>query len=94
MVIVINTVIGGFSWTDSVWLTASTAGLHVSDYSQLSDYNYTEWLMKNKAANAPITLEEIVMVMINTNTGLYVHTDKTKCVLDISQAKHQYRFNY
>ena len=50
--------------------------------------------MKNKAANAPITLEEIVMVMINTNTGLYVHTDKTKCVLDISQAKHQYRFNY
>ena len=50
--------------------------------------------MKNKAANAPITLEEIVMVMINTNTGLYVHTDKTKCVLDISQAKHQYHFNY
>ena len=59
----------------------------------LSDYNYTEWLMKNKAANAPITFEEIVMVMINTNTGLSVHTqikrnDKTKSVLDISQAKH------
>ena len=55
--------------------------------------------MKNKAANAPITFEEIVMVMINTNTGLSVHTqikrnDKTKSVLDISQAKHQYRFNY
>ena len=31
-------------------------------------------LMKNKAANAPITFEEIVMVMINTNTGLSVHT--------------------
>lgn len=46
--------------------------------------------MKNKAANAPITFEEIVMVMINTNTGRSVHTqikrnDKTKSVLDISQ---------
>ena len=55
--------------------------------------------MKNKAANAPITFEEIVMVMINTNTGRSVHTqikrnDKTKSVLDISQAKHQYRFSY
>ena len=30
----------------------------------LSDYNCTEWLVKNKAANAPITFEEIVMVMI------------------------------
>ena len=52
--------------------------------------------MKNKAANAPITFEEIVMVMINTNTGLSVHTqnDKTKSVLDISQAKHQYCFSY
>ena len=72
--------------------------LHVSDYSQLSNYNYTEWLMKNKAANAPITFEEIVMVMINTNIGRSVHTqikrnDKTKSVLDISQAKHQYRFS-
>lgn len=49
--------------------------------------------MKNKAANAPITFEEIVMVMINTNTDRSVHTqikrnDKTKSVLDISQAKH------
>lgn len=46
--------------------------------------------MKNKVANAPITFEEIVMVMINTNTGRSVHTqikrnDKTKSVLDISQ---------
>ena len=31
----------------------------------LSDYSSTEWLVKNKAANAPITFEEIVMVMIN-----------------------------
>ena len=55
--------------------------------------------MKNKAANAPITFEQIVMVMINDNTGLSVHTqikrnDKTKSVLDISQAEHQYRFSY
>ena len=30
----------------------------------LSDYNCTEWLVKNEAADAPITFEEIVMVMI------------------------------
>ena len=30
----------------------------------LSNYNSTEWLVKNKAANAPITFEEILMVMI------------------------------
>ena len=38
MVIVINSVIGGFSWVDLVWLAASTVRLQVSDYSQLSDY--------------------------------------------------------
>ena len=37
----------------------------MSNYSQLSDYDCTEWLVKYKAANAPITFEEIVMVMIN-----------------------------
>ena len=31
----------------------------------LSNYSSTEWLVKNKAAYAPITFEEIVMVMIN-----------------------------
>ena len=30
----------------------------------LSSYDFTEWLVKNKAANAPITFEEIVMVRI------------------------------
>ena len=30
----------------------------------LSAYKFTEWLMKNKAANALIRFEEIVMVMI------------------------------
>ena len=38
MVIVFNSVIGGFGWVDLVWLTTSTAQLQVSDYSQLSDY--------------------------------------------------------
>ena len=45
--------------------------LQVSDYSQLSIYHYfasdhscTEGLGKNKAANTPITFEEMVMVMI------------------------------
>ena len=58
-------VIGGFGWVDPVWLTASTVRLQVFDYSQLSDYSCTEWLLKNKAANAPIKFEETVIVMIN-----------------------------
>ena len=33
----------------------------------LSDYNCTEWLVIYKTADAPITFEEIVMVMININ---------------------------
>ena len=57
MVIVINSVIGGFIWVDLVWLAASTVLLQVSDYSQLFDYNCTEWLVKNEAADAPITFE-------------------------------------
>ena len=35
----------------------------------LSNYNSTEWLVKNKAANAPITFEEILMVMITQFIG-------------------------
>ena len=38
MVIVINSVIGGFSWVYLEWLAASTVWLQVSDYSQQSDY--------------------------------------------------------
>ena len=68
MVIVINSVIGGFSWPDLVWLAASTVRLQVSDYSQLSDYTVRLQLYimtsQNEAANAPITFEEIVVVMI------------------------------
>ena len=66
MVIVINSMIGGFSWVDFVWLAASTVWLQVSNKSQLS--NYTE---KYKAADAPITFEEIVMVMINVQMGQF-----------------------
>ena len=54
--------IGGFGRADLVWLTTSNVEPQVSDYSQLSDYSSTEWLMKNKAANAAITFEETVMV--------------------------------
>ena len=71
MVVVFNSVIGGFSWVDLVWLATSTVLLQVSDYSQLSDYSSTEWLVKNNAANAPITFEEILMVMITGKT-MYV----------------------
>ena len=38
----------------------------MSDYSQLSDYSFTEWLVKNKAVNAPTTFEDIIMIMIKT----------------------------
>ena len=50
MVIVINSLIGRFDWKDmkGLWLAASTARLQVSDYSQLSDYNSSEWLVKKK----------------------------------------------
>ena len=70
MVIVINSVIGGLSWMDLVWLAASTVRWQVSDYSQLSDYNWTERLVKNEAADAPITFDEIVMVMIKRGIAL------------------------
>ena len=69
MVIVINSVIGGFSWVDLVWLATSTVRLKVSDYSQLSDYNCTEWLVKNEVPDAPIIFEEIVIVMIKAQIG-------------------------
>ena len=44
MVIVIISVIGGLA----------TVRLKASSYSQLSDYNCTEWSVKNEAAYAPI----------------------------------------
>ena len=74
MVIVINSVIGGFSRvTQYDWL------LQLSYYRclitaqcliTLSDYNDTEWLVKYKAADAPITFKEIVMVMINLGSTI------------------------
>ena len=70
MVIVINSVISGFSWVDLVWLAASTVQFQVSNYKlrpiTLSDYNCTKWLVKYNVADAPITFWEIVMVMIIT----------------------------
>ena len=64
MVIVINSLIGRFDWKDmkGLCLAASTARLQVSDYSQLSDYNSSEWLVKKKkkAATAPITEQSTV----------------------------------
>ena len=88
MVIVINFVIDGFSWVDLVWLAALTVWLQVYKCPitancpiAMSDYNYAELLVKNKAANAPITFEEIVTVMINTAVVLpriYTHFQMTK----------------
>lgn len=42
IVIVINSVFGGFRWVNLVWLVASTVELQVFDYGQMSDY--TVWL--------------------------------------------------
>ena len=58
MVIVISSVNSGFSWVDLVWLAASS-----DRYTANSPI--TLWMIrKNKAANAPITFEKIVMVII------------------------------
>ena len=46
MVIVINTVIGGFSWVGLLRLAASTVQLPVSNHSQLSDYTVQLQLFK------------------------------------------------
>ena len=46
----------------------------------LSNYSCTEWWVKNEAANAPITFEEIVMVMIIAWITCSRHSvGKTKC---------------
>ena len=69
-----------FCWMDLVWLAALTVRLQVSDYSQLSDYNSTEQLEKNKSTNAPITSEEIVMVMIQLDNFHYYDNVSTRCL--------------
>ena len=60
MVIVIISVIGGLA----------TVRLKVSSYSQLSDYNCTEWSVKNEAASAPI------MAMIKIKKNLKIKKKK------------------
>ena len=60
MVIVIISVIGGLA----------TVRLKVSSYSQLSDYNCTEWSVKNEAAYAPI------MAMIKIKKKLKIKKKK------------------
>ena len=48
-------------WTYYDWL------LQLFDYSQLSNYNCTERLVKKNTAYAPITFEWIVMVIVSGN---------------------------
>ena len=40
IVIVINSVVGGFLWVDLVWLAALTVPLQASYCNQLSDYTF------------------------------------------------------
>ena len=43
ILIVINVVIGGFRWQNwKKWLAYVTVRLQVSDYTQLSDYNFAD----------------------------------------------------
>ena len=58
--------IGRFSWKYLKWLAQEIVRLQVSDYSQLSDYNFADELVQNTAVYAPITFEEIVMIVIST----------------------------
>ena len=55
---------------DNVYSKKFTANCPIT----LSDYNCTEWLVKYKAADAPITFEEIVMVIIISLMGLEIHS--------------------
>ena len=68
MVIVINSVIGGFSREDLVWSATSTVRLQVSDYSQLSDYAVQLQLYRvvSEISSTWCTnhILEIVMVMV------------------------------
>ena len=61
MVTVNNSMIDGFVSIIGYFNHPVTANCLVT----LSAYSSTEWLVKNKAAYAPIRFEEIVMVMIN-----------------------------
>ena len=75
MVIVIDSVIGGLSWVQLIWLADInvTVQLQVSDYSQLSNFTvqlqpYTI-ISENRAVNAPwIKFDKIVMVTIKGKT--------------------------
>ena len=52
------------------WLLWSILWLQESDYSKLSYYNWIEWLVKSKAANALFIFDEIVMVIkIHSENG-------------------------
>ena len=55
MVIVINSGIDGFSWVDLVWFSDQRCPITTNCPITLSYQNCTEWLVENKAANAPIT---------------------------------------
>ena len=57
--------IGGFRWNYVKWLAQDIVWLQVYDYSQLSNYNCADKLGQNTVVYAPITFEEIVMIVIN-----------------------------
>ena len=53
--------------TKPLQLARVTIRLQVSDYSQLSDFNFAKLLEQNTAVYAPITFEEVVIVTISEN---------------------------
>ena len=77
MVIVINSVIDGFSWVDLVWLVASTpiTGVQLQPtvwlYFLITTVQNGKWKMKQL-----IMFEEIVMVMIREET---THALEVQC---------------
>ena len=62
----------GFSGEDLEWLAHVTVRIQVSEY-HLSDYivRSPDKLEQNTVVHAPITFEEIVIVMINTENKHY-----------------------
>lgn len=59
----INVVIGVFSWQELKVIGSCNCPITTNCLITLSDYHFSDQLMPNTAAYAPITLEESVMAM-------------------------------
>ena len=71
---VIYVVTGIFSWEHLEWLAYVTAWLELSDYSQLSNYFFAEWIIAKYSSLCTNHIKEIIIVMITLRKGTGVTT--------------------